>query len=169
MVQKKESKTAALLIAALVFLASFIYIPDWSVIGVFPSCPPWQRLFYPFFHASPIHALINAWCLLSAVFLFNPPLWRLVVAYLIAVIIPDCCLTSLSLLPTVGLSVLCFALIGQVSLLCSRRIYFSASILAFIAVGFLFPSVNAWAHLYGYLAGLFVGVLTIPLSCLKRK
>ena len=38
----------------------------------------------------------------------------------------------------------------------------------YISVGFLFPLVNGWLHLYSYVAGLFVGVLNMPMPCKMR-
>jgi hypothetical protein len=42
------------------------------------------------------------------------------------------------------------------------KVYYTSWALAFIIVGFLFPQVNAWVHLYCYVAGQMVGFLNAP-------
>lgn len=177
MVQKKESKTLALLVAALVVAMAVVTSLSlfheggqgealWHAVGLFAGSPPWQRLFYPFFHASPLHALINAWCLLSLVFLYDVSLWRLLAAYIVAVTVPG---PLLSGSPVVGLSCACFFLIGSLVFLVRRRLCFFTVSALYVAAGFLFPSVASLFHLYGYVAGLFVGFITTPFSCIFRK
>ncbi|MCM1356416.1 MAG: rhomboid family intramembrane serine protease [Staphylococcus sp.] len=165
MVQEKISKTATLIISAVVIALSFLHITEWHTVGVYTGCAISQRVSYHFFHASLIHAVINAWCLLSIVFLFNVKPWRLCLAFAIATLIPDICLSST---PTVGLSVVCYALLGSVTFLTRRRLLFIGSIATFILIGYFFNSVNASSHLFGFISGLFVGLLTTPFSCLKK-
>ena len=166
MVRQKEAKNAALITALLILLMSFSYVPDWSAIGIAQGCPLTARLLYPFFHASPIHALINAWCLLCIVFLYRISIWRLLTAYIVAVAVPGFLLSEV---PTIGLSCVCYFLLGSLIFEVKRKLYFLFSTALYIAVGFLFPSVNALIHLYGYLAGLLVGLLNAPLSCFRIK
>lgn len=75
----------------------------------------------------------------------------------------------LSDVPTVGLSCVCYFLLGSLIFEVRRKLYFMSCMALYIAVGFLFPSVNALIHLYGYLAGLVVGLLNAPLSCFRIK
>ena len=165
MVRQKEAKNAALLTVAVVLLMSFIYVPDWSAVGVAEGCPLVARLVYSFFHASPVHAVVNAWCLLCIVFLYDISIWRLLIAYIVAVVVPGFLLSEV---PTVGLSCVCFFLLGSLIFEVKRKLYFFSSMALYIAVGFFFPSVNALIHLYGYLAGLLVGLLNAPLSCFRK-
>lgn len=165
MVRQKKAKNAALLTVAVVLLMSFIYVPDWSAVGVAEGCPWAARLVYPFFHASQVHAVVNAWCLLCIVFLYDISIWRLLIAYIVAVVVPGCLLSDV---PTVGLSCVCFFLLGSLIFEVKRKLYFLSSMALYIAVGFFFPSVNALIHLYGYLAGLLVGLLNAPLSCFRK-
>lgn len=166
MVQKKKSKALALLVAAFIILAAFIFVPDWRAVALFAGAPLWHRLCYCFFHASPLHALVNAWCLLSLVFLYDPPLWKLLAAYLVAVAVPG---PLLSGSPVVGLSCACFFLIGSLLFVVRRRLCFFAVSALYVAVGFFFPSLASLIHLYGYVAGLFVGFISTPFSCIFRK
>lgn len=163
--RKEIEKTAGLFIAVFILSAAFIYVPDWHMVGVFRGCSFLQRVGYPFFHASFIHAAINAWCFLSVLFLHDVELWRMAVAYIIAVAAPECVLSSV---PTVGLSSVCFALLGSIAFQVRRKLYYNSCMALYIALGFFFPLVNAWLHLYSYLAGLVVGIFVMPLPCRKK-
>ena len=110
MVQEKKAKTASLIIAVVILLGSFIYVPDWSVIGVSKGCSLVARMGYSLFHVSLFHALINAWCLLGIVFLYDISIWRLLTAYIVAVLVPEFLLSDV---PTVGLSCVCYVLLGS--------------------------------------------------------
>lgn len=165
MVRQKNAKSATLLTAAVVLLMSLTYIPDWSMVGVADSAALTARLVYPFFHASFLHAAVNVWCLLSIVFIHDVSLWRLLAAYVAAVLVPGFLLSDV---PTVGLSCVCYFLLGSLLFEVERKMWFLFCMAIYIAVGFLLPSVNALVHLYGYLAGLMVGMLNAPLSCFRR-
>lgn len=165
MVRRKIEKTAGLLIAASIIMSAFIYIPDWNAVGACPHCSLLQRFGYSFFHASVLHAVVNVWCFISILFLYNISWWRVAVAYLIAVFAPD---TVLSTTPTVGLSAVCFALLGSIAFQVKRKLYYNGCMALYIALGFFFPLVNGWLHLYSYVAGLFVGFLNMPIPC-RRK
>lgn len=165
MAQGKKAKTASLIIAVVILLGSFIYVPDWSVIGVSKGCSLVARMGYSLCHVSLFHALINAWCLLGIVFLYDISIWRLLTAYIVAVLVPEFLLSDV---PTVGLSCVCYVLLGSLIFEVKRKLYFQICMALYIAVGFFFPAVNAIIHVYGYLAGLMVGLLNAPLSCFKR-
>lgn len=165
MVCGKIEKTTGLLIVAYVIASALIYVPDWNVVGITTDCGIIQRLGYSFFHASILHALINAWCFISILFIYDVTWWRIGVAYFIAVTAPDVVLSST---PTVGLSAVCFALLGSIAFMVKRKIYYNGCMALYIALGFFFPLVNGWLHLYSYVAGLFVGFLNMPIPC-RRK
>ena len=122
-------KNAALFIAAAVFAASFIYVPDWYVVGISSDCGFLQRLGYSFFHASFVHAALNAWCLISVLFLYEISWRRLAVAYFIAVAAPQFVLSSV---PTVGLSAACFALFGLIAFQVKRKFYYNGCMALYI-------------------------------------
>ncbi|WP_290302392.1 rhomboid family intramembrane serine protease [Muribaculum intestinale] len=165
MVCGKIEKTTGLLIVVFILLSSLIYVPDWSVVGVSTGCDILQRLGYSFFHASFLHAAVNAWCFISILFIYDILWWRLIAAYLIAVAAPDFVLSST---PTVGLSAVCFALLGSIAFQVKRKLYYNGCMALYIAVGFLFPLVNGWLHLYSYVAGLIVGFINMPIPCRKK-
>lgn len=179
MVRGKKAKTAALVIAAACITASLAgtLAPfDLKAVGISAGCTVQARMAYPFFHASIMHALINCWCLLSIVFVYNVSVTALITAYVIAAAYPV--ETICSVFPgmtdtgahTVGLSAVCFALMGQVSFQTGRRVLFHSWILAFVAMGFLLPPLCAHLgipiaasdnvlHIYCYVSGLTVGFL----------
>lgn len=155
-------KTTGLLIATYVIASALIYVPDWTVVGITAGCNLLQRIGYSFFHASFIHAIVNAWCLVSILFIYHVSWRRMAVAYIIAVAAPD---FVLSATPTVGISALCFALLGSIAFEVKRKLYYNGCMALYIFIGLLFPLVNGWLHLYSYVAGLLVGLLNMPLPC----
>lgn len=161
----KIEKTIGLFISIIAVITSLIFVPDWNVVGVYVRCGLLQRLGYSLFHASLFHAVINAWCFLSIIFLYAVKAWQLIVAYLIAVSVPD---FALSLTPTVGLSSVCFALFGMILFQVKRKVYYNVCMASYILFGFIFTQVNGWLHLYSYVAGLLVGLLNMPIQCPKK-
>lgn len=159
--KKKAAKAISLLVSILVFCLSLQDISDWSAVGIFTGCGLGCRLSYPFYHVGIVHALLNAWCLLSVVFIYDISMLRLCLAYIIAVFIPSICLSAT---PTVGLSGLVFALFGSISFEVGRKVYYQLWMLAYLIIGFLFPNTNAWVHLYCYLAGCAVALLNKPVN-----
>ena len=70
--------------------------------------------------------------------------------------------------PTVGLSGICFVLLGRFSYLVEHKVYYHSYIAAFILLGMLIPSVNGIIHLYCYIAGLLYGLLINPIKWKKK-
>ncbi|MBQ8874692.1 MAG: rhomboid family intramembrane serine protease [Bacteroides sp.] len=159
--KKKTSKIAALVISALVFCLALQNVQDWHNVGIYQGCGFVCRLSYPFYHANLLHASLNAWCLLSVIFIYDTSLWRLAFAFASAVSVPSCCMSSI---PTVGLSGVVFALFGSISFEVQRKAYYQLWMLAYLAIGFFFPNTNAWVHLYCYMAGLGVALLNKPVK-----
>lgn len=163
---RKVEKTAAVVVALSVTALSFVHVADWSAVGICASCPLSNRLLYPFFHAGFLHALLNAWCLLSVVFIYDVSYLRMLFAYVAAVTVPvDTLGTFLPLdSPTVGLSGVVYVLFGTISFEVAHKRYYQLWMLFYIAVGFLFPNTNAWLHLYCYLCGLAFACLNKPIN-----
>lgn len=184
MVRSKKAKTAALVLTAVcMFLSLFVSTVglDLSAIGVCKGCSTLVRLAYSFFHASILHAIVNCWCLLSVVFVYDVCMWHLLSAYLIAVTYPANTLFSVgsgfvaasAATPTIGLSAVCFALLGMIAFQVKRKLLFHSWVLSFVAAGFIIPhlcslcginvaSPNNVLHIYCYVAGLMVGFLNSP-------
>lgn len=158
---KKTGKVASLIISILVFCLAFHSIQDWASVGIHTGCGLYCRAIYPFYHANLLHAILNAWCLLSVVFIYNVSIWRLVLAYVIAVSVPSFCISAV---PTVGLSGVVFTLFGSISFEVERKLYYQLWMIAYLVIGFLFPNTNAWVHLYCYLAGAAVALLNKPIK-----
>lgn len=156
-----EKTQAASLVLTLITLCLLLCPIDIQLWGISRGCGLWQRLVYPFLHGSLLHCALNCWCLLSIVFFRRIPLWQLIAAYLIAITYPADLLGVQT--ATVGLSGVCFALLGIISLASIRCWLNIIAIGTFICVGFLLPNINASLHLYCYLAGLLVSLLTTPI------
>lgn len=163
---RKAEKAAAVVIALWVTVLSLFHFVGWHSVGIYAHCPLSGRFLYPFFHANVWHALLNVWCLLSVVFLYDVSLRRMLAAYFLAVTVP---VDTLGLLlpldnPTVGLSGMVYVLFGSLSFEVLRKRYYQCWMLFYIAVGFLMPNTNAWLHLYCYLCGLVFALLNKPIN-----
>lgn len=178
MVRNEKEKAAALILTAvcIVISVSVRVLDGFSVesVAIAPHCSIFQRFVYSFFHASMLHCVVNCWCLLSVVFAYRVSLWSLVLAYATAVLYPidtvSCAFTQTT---TVGLSAVCFSLLGQIAFQVQRKLYFHLCILTFISFGYIIPwgcslcgisvaAPNYLLHIYSYVVGLLVGFLNSP-------
>ena len=163
MVQETLSRASSLALAAIVmFIYAFIDISPEDV-GIMQGVTFCNRLTYSFFHASFLHAFMNVWCLLSVVFMYPISIWSLLLAFGVAASVPVD--TFAFTIPTIGLSGVCFALMGRISFMVRRKWYYQAWLWFYIFLGFLFPNTNGWLHLYCYLMGVLIGFLNKPLKC----
>ena len=195
MVRNEKEKAAALILTALCIITYVVskVLDGFPVeeIAIAPHCPLYARLCYSFFHASLVHCIVNCWCLLSVVFIYRISLRSLLVAYVTAVLYPIDTLAAVAnytlftlhfslftfhsslLTPTIGLSGVCFCLLGQISFRVKRKLYYHFCILSFIVFGFIAPlassacgytvaTPNTLLHLYSYVVGLLVGFLNSP-------
>ena len=68
---RKVEKITALLISAMIVCLSFSREWDWQTVGIYAGSNMPERLLYPFFHTNMFHALLNSWCLLSIIFIYD--------------------------------------------------------------------------------------------------
>ena len=162
MVRQTTAKILTLLVAVTILAIEPADI-DLASFAMMRHATAQARLTYSFLHVNFLHALCNAWCLLSLAFIYRASIWQLLVAYGIAVTVPECLLTTT---PTVGASAMCFALMGMLFYNVIRKAMYFSWVAATIAVGAFFPSANALLHLYCFAAGLAIGFLDYP--CLRR-
>lgn len=165
--KRKVEKITALVIGVTIICLSLSGARDWQTVGIYAGCGWKGRLLYSFFHANILHATLNAWCLISIVFLYDVTLWRLLLAFIIAATVPVGLINHILggfASPTVGLSAIVFVLFGTLSFEVLRKMYYQMWMLFYLAVGFLFPNTNAWLHLYCYLAGLVIALLNKPVK-----
>lgn len=165
--KREMEKIAALVIASAVICLSLSGIKDWQTVGIYAGCGCWGRLLYSFFHANVLHAALNAWCLISIVFIYDIKIWRLLLSFVIAITVPVGIISRVVggfTDPTVGLSGVVFVLFGTMSFEVLRKWYYQMWMLIYLAAGFLFPNTNAWLHLYCYLAGLVIALLNKPIK-----
>lgn len=168
MVREKEAKIASLAVSAVVIII-YILCTNVGDYGICAGAYFEQRVGYHFFHSSFLHMSLNLWCLLSIVFIYDTSLFLFITAFVVASLFPvDTLATILPYntlsIPTVGLSGVCYALMGMIAYNVRRKLYYQAWLAFYIGIGFLFPNVNGWIHLYCYLAGLAVGYLNKPLK-----
>lgn len=156
----KTTKTITLILSIGIMITSFLPI-DFYIVGISKNCSLEQRLVYHFFHVGFFHALTNSIALLSISFSRKLYCWQLIAAYAIAITIPQLCLYDK---PTVGLSAIIYALFGIISLSSRRKVIYNIFVVVCISIGFLFPYSNALIHLYCYIGGFVVSVLTTPIK-----
>lgn len=144
-------KTAALVISAATLL---LLIPDvdYRDVGIYIGCPTTNRIAYNFFHANAIHAILNVWCFLSCVFLANTNARHSITALAIAAAAPE---TFLAAKPTIGLSAVCFALLGMIMPYARDKLKYNLYIGMAILIPFLVmsQSVANALHAYAYMVG----------------
>ena len=168
MVREAQAKTASLVLAAGVVILYFLGV-NAEEYGLCVGATLLQRLSFHFLHASFLHAALNAWVLLSVVFIFDISIFPILTAFIIASTFPINFLHDLMpcaetlLLPTIGLSGVCYALMGRVAFMVQKKWTYQAWMAFYIGVGFLFQNMNGWIHLYCYLVGLVIGFLNKPL------
>lgn len=160
MVRRKKAKTASLVLTGLILLLQCFDVSV-NAVGLCGGSSISTRMLYSFFHANFFHAVFNCWCMLSVVFAYDISLVGLLTAYAIACTFPVD-MVSPRALPTIGLSGVCYALMGRVAFSVSLKWEYRLYILSYLTVGFLFPAFNGWLHLYCYIVGLFVGYLNKP-------
>lgn len=161
---RKIEKITALLISAMIVCLSFSGEWDWQTVGIYAGSNMLGHLLYPFFHANTFHALLNSWCLLSVVFIYDIGIGRLLSAYMIAVFVPVDTLGYFMTMdsPTVGLSGMVFALFGSISFEVLRKRYYQSWMIFYLAAGFLLPNTHAVLHLWCYVSGVLVALLNKP-------
>lgn len=160
MVRRKKEKIISLYVAPIILMLSIFPIFDWEVIGITTHTPWMNRLTYSFFHVSIWHCLINLWCYFQILYIYNPS-WRIILlSYLVAVFVPDFALVAT---PTVGLSAMCYSLLGCITFYVYRKVYFISWMSFYILIGFFLPNVNAMIHLYAYCVGSLYSLITAPI------
>ncbi|MBQ9884431.1 MAG: rhomboid family intramembrane serine protease [Bacteroidaceae bacterium] len=164
MVSGAQTKAASLVLT-LIVTAIALWSPDLTGMGLFPECSLWQRLSYPFLHASLLHCAVNCWVLLSVVFARKIPFWQLFVAYIIAITYPVSIFASLAEYDAVvGLSGVVFALIGIITPSTAKLVAGVLYVVTLVLISAFMPNVAWTLHLYCYLVGLIVGMITTPMS-----
>lgn len=164
--RKNEKITALATVAVCIAVALYTWSNGLPDVGIRTGCAFAERLVYPFFHASLLHALINGWVLLAIVFRYDITLYRLLLAYAVAVSVPADTLAWIAPamhIPTVGLSGIVFFLLGSISFQVQRKAYFQSWMVVYLIIGFCLPSINATLHLYSYCIGLIVALLNKPI------
>lgn len=154
----KEEIAAPLLLTAATIM---VYISGASLhtFGLCEGMDWYARFTYQFLHISIWHMLINLWSLWGIATTYKLRIWHLVTAYLISAspfFYRD--------IPTIGLSGLCFSLMGIIWYQVLHAKLYHCWIIGFILIGFLFPGTDARLHLYCYAIGFIIGWLNKPVK-----
>lgn len=169
MEKRNVEKITSLIFAVFLIILSVIGPPSFSDVGIYAGCPLQGRLLYPFFHVNIVHAMLNTWCFLAMMFVYDISLWRILAAYIISFTIPvdfiNEHITDLTL-PTVGLSGMVFFLFASISFEVARKTYYQAWMIFYLVAGFILPGTNAVLHLYCYLAGVIYALINKPFNAL---
>lgn len=126
--------------------------------GIHEGCSVAERMAFPLQHVSLTHLLLNVWCFLSEVFYYRIGIKHLTAAYAANVVFP------FPSTLTVGMSGICFFLMGVIAHQVQRKVYFHLWVLAVITAGFVLPNLlrmlgcdvtmpNNFLHVYCYLIG----------------
>lgn len=158
MEKTSETKIITLILSAL-FIAQAMWFRMPSGVGLCEGASWSVRLAYPFIHAGVIHALCNAWCLLSIVFYYGCSMGRLVLALVIAVTIPSALLIGA---PAVGFSGALYAILGLMSFDVDRKVYWQKYIWVTILLGMLIPHMAVAVHSYCFAVGTLIASINYP-------
>lgn len=166
-----QTKTAALVLSLALLVMSFFDAPSACMLQ--HGCSITGRLCYHFFHANVLHAFCNIWCLLALAFYYDIEDWELLLAFIIASTIPvDCELSIVHCAfdkPIVGLSGVCFALMGIVFYKVARKRYYLSWVIPIVAVGFIMPGMAAGVHLYCFTVAIALSLIISSISRVSRK
>ena len=162
-----DGRKTAKIVAIILSLTTFAFIPykDWYNVGIYEGCRWVNHLTFHFFHAGFIHALMNVWCLLSVVFLYDITLTRFFLMFIVAMSYPINLMAESGFncqTPTVGLSGIIFALFGSLSFEVKRKLYYQGWMAFYIIIGFLNASSNPWIHVYCYTIGFAIAFINKP-------
>lgn len=137
-----------------IILALFAVMP-WSHGFAVHASAPWYTYFiYMFGHASFLHCLVNAWCLLTLVNVLSP--WRCLCAYVSSVLLAVAVFSQpfAPSRPVLGLSVVIFYFYGYITRhLWRTNIFTLLSFIPVLALGFFFPHIASGFHLLSFCIG----------------
>lgn len=159
MARRKKKEIAAPLL--LTIISTIVYLTGASphIYGMCEDKEWYTHFTYQFLHVSMWHLAINLWSMWTLTTTYKIRIWHLITAYLISAspfFYGD--------IPTVGLSGMCFALMGVIWYQVLRVKLYHIWIVGFILVGYLFPASNAKLHLYCYAIGFIIGWLNRPVK-----
>ena len=161
MVQGKTEKYFALISSLVMAVVHSLPI----TLTLHGGCSLEERMLYPLFHVTWWHLAVNLWCFLSLVFLYGVRWRHLVLAYGAAVVFP----TVLCPSPTMGLSGVCFALMGLWASKVERKKYYQIYIWGFIAFSALCGGTNTALHVWGFAIGCVLSYIGWMIRKCRKK
>lgn len=127
-------------------------------MGLTFNCDFAHRLSYPFLHQNPFHAIVNLWVLHQCLRSYPCGCLNMMVFYIVAI-----SYNFPSAQPIIGLSGLVYAYMGFIAPYVEKKVKYNLTILVYISIGFVFPSMAIGVHIYCYVLGLLWGYLNAPL------
>lgn len=150
--------TLAIFLAPIVLILTLLHTDPTHALALRPGCTLTARLLYPFLHAGFLHALLNVYALLSLSFFVN--FRQLLLAYLVAVTVPIATIAGIfptAATPTVGLSVVIFALVPFTAPKQPRPLRrWRITLAAILILGLFLPHTAGILHLYAFLAATLI-------------
>ena len=136
---------------------------DLSKVGLSDSSMWASRLVFHFFHGNVLHLMLNAVALLTLSFKCEPKGSEWIASFIIASLYP---LPGSS--PVVGFSAIVYAMLGIRTLYAVNKRQILLINLSAIGFGLLLPTIAVGIHLWSYAIGLVYGLLTVPISKIRR-
>lgn len=159
MVRRKKKEIAAPLL--LTTATAIVYLSGASphTYGLCDGKEWYAHFTYQFLHVSIWHLAINLWSVWCITSTYRLRIWHFATAYFISA-----SYVFYGHIPTIGISGICFALMGIIWYQVLHIRLYHTWIISFILIGFLFPSTNACLHLYCYAIGFIIGWLNKPVK-----
>lgn len=157
MAQRKEKEVTTPFLLTILTLSIYIAGVSPYTFGIYGAAQWYTRFTYQWIHVSIWHLLINLWVFYNITRTYKVRKWHYIIAYIISV--PPILVGTV---PTVGLSGICFALMGILWYQVLHTRLYHTWIAGFILAGFCVPGTNVWLHLYCYTAGALIGWLNRP-------
>lgn len=154
---EKYARTLSLIIVVLVIT---LHIITDDYVAIYTLSPFKNRLLYHFYHTNILHLILNVWCFLNIIFYYDIKISTLVLAYIVCSLYP---VNIIETAPTIGLSAICYYLLGIVYFKVKQKLYYQIIIAFYLVLGFVFPISNSIIHLYSYIIGFIVGFINTPL------
>lgn len=139
-------------------LAAFLLIFHCAAADIRPLClgtssPWWTRLTYQLCHGGVLHCILNIWCFLGCVFVFDMHFKKVALAVAAAALIPPFLLPEI---PLAGFSGAVYALFGMAYPRVTDKFRFLTMLLLGMVPGIFFP-LAVGVHAYCFLIGVSLG------------
>ena len=164
MVRREKAQISSLVYVVIAIVLMFFHM-DLAEHSLCAGCGLFDRFAFQFLHVNWFHCIVNCWCILCVVFLYNVYPWMLIASMIIPAIFPDGLINLLSIAPTVGGSGIFYCLVGLCSINAVKKLRYHLWWAFFIAIGLLFSNMNVFLHLWCYVLGWMLAFVNSYLAC----